>query len=230
MLALESLRLVRGCFALDADARVVRGSRVAVMGASGAGKTTLVEAIAGFAEVSAGRIVWEGCDITHELPGRRPVAMLFQDGNLFPHLTVARNVGLGIAPTLRLSAADRGRIESALARVGLEGLGDRRPAELSGGQLSRAALARVLLQERPLLLLDEPFAALGPAQKAEMLDLVAELASETGATLMMITHDPSDARRIAEQVLLVADGIAHQPTDTGPLLDNPPPSLRTYLG
>ena len=101
---------------------------------------------------------------------------------------------------------------------------------MSGGQQSRVALARVLVQGRDLLLLDEPFAALGPALKAEMLELVAELVVESGATLLMVSHDPSDARRIADQVVLVADGQAHPPMETAALLDNPPPALKAYLG
>ena len=109
-------------------------------------------------------------------------------------------------------------------------MAERKPAQLSGGQQSRVALARVLVQGRDILLLDEPFAALGPALKAEMLDLVAELATESGATLLMVSHDPGDARRIADQVVLVAEGQAHPPRPTADLLDNPPPALKAYLG
>jgi thiamine transport system ATP-binding protein len=87
----------------------------------------------------------------------------------------------------------------------------------------------VLLRDRPLLLLDEPFAALGPALKSDMLDMVAELAAEVGATVLMVTHDPRDARRFADRTILVADGVASAPQDTHDLLDNPPPALRDYL-
>ncbi|MCB1310355.1 MAG: ATP-binding cassette domain-containing protein [Sedimentitalea sp.] len=206
------------------------GRRLAVIGPSGAGKSTLIEGIAGFLPVETGRITWQGRDITDAAPGARPVAMLFQDGNLFPHLDVAQNVGLGIRPDLKLDAAERARVAEAIARVGLEGLAGRKPAALSGGQQSRAALARVLVQNRPLLLLDEPFAALGPALKVEMLDLVAALVRDAGATLLMVSHDPADARRIADEVILVEAGRAHPPQPTAALLDNPPPALRAYLG
>jgi thiamine transport system ATP-binding protein len=101
---------------------------------------------------------------------------------------------------------------------------------LSGGQQSRAALARALLRQRPILCLDEPFAALGPALKTEMLGLLADLADETGATVLMITHDPADARAFAPLTSLVADGVAHPPAPTAALLDNPPPALAAYLG
>lgn len=203
---------------------------MAVIGPSGAGKSTLIEAIAGFLPITAGQVLWQGVDITNADPGARPVAMLFQDANLFPHLTVVQNIGLGLRPDLRLSTAQKAQVNQAIERVGLAGLGARKPAALSGGQQSRAALARVLVQGRPLLLLDEPFAALGPALKGEMLDLVAGLVAETGATLLMVSHDPNDARRIADQVVLVADGLAHAPQATGALLNNPPPALRDYLG
>ncbi|MGR3761126.1 thiamine ABC transporter ATP-binding protein [Roseobacteraceae bacterium NS-SX3] len=230
MLKLDCAVIDNGGYLVRADLEIAAGACVAVIGPSGAGKSTLAEAIAGFLPLRSGRILWEGQDLSRLAPGKRPVAMLFQDGNLFPHLTVAENVGLGLRADLRLSAAEEPRVDEALARVGLFGMGARKPAALSGGQQSRVALARVLVQGRDILLLDEPFAALGPALKAEMLDLVAGLARETGATVLMVSHDPADARRIADQVVLVAEGVAHPPEATAELLDNPPPTLKAYLG
>lgn len=230
MLRLDAARIDNGGFELTADLAVAPGRQIAVIGPSGAGKSTLLGAIAGFYPVIAGRVAWEGRDITDAAPGARPVAMLFQDGNLFPHLTVAQNVGLGIRPDLRLTADQRKMVTQALARVGLDGMADRRPGAMSGGQQSRAALARVLVQARPLLLLDEPFAALGPALKREMLDLVQSLVTETRATLLMVSHDPEDARRIAAEVILVAEGHAAPPVATQALFANPPEALRRYLG
>ena len=230
MLTLDAITIDNGGFTLAADLTVTPGASIAVIGPSGAGKSTLLGAIAGFHPVTRGRILWQGTDITRTAPGKRPVAMLFQDGNLFPHLTVAQNVGLGLRPDLRLTPEQRQKVQTALTRTGLAGMETRKPAALSGGQQSRAALARVLVQDRPLLLLDEPFAALGPALKAEMLDLVAELARETKATLLMVSHDPADARRIAQQVILVAEGRAAPPEETEALLNNPPAVLRDYLG
>ena len=109
-------------------------------------------------------------------------------------------------------------------------MGGRKPGQLSGGQIGRAALARALLRARPILLLDEPFAALGPALKAEMLDLVAETADQSGATVLMVTHDPADALRFADLAVLVADGVASPPQPTAALFADPPPALRAYLG
>lgn len=230
MLVLEALRIDQTDFHLSADLTVDTGDRVAVIGPSGAGKSTLLAAIAGFVHPASGRILWEGRDISGLPPGERPVSILFQDQNLFPHLSVGQNVGLGIRPDLRLSAPDRDRMDQALAQTGLEGLGDRLPRTLSGGQQSRVALARALLRDRPILLLDEPFAALGPALKAEMLDLVATLASRKRMTVLMVTHDPADARRFAPRTIVVAEGRAHPPAGTGATLDAPPPALATYLG
>ena len=230
MLILERARIDNDGFELGADLAVGTGRKVAVIGPSGAGKSTLLGAIAGFYPVAQGRILWRGTDITHAAPGARPVAMLFQDGNLFPHLSVAQNAGLGLRPDLRLDAAQHHRVESALGRVGLAGFGARKPGQLSGGQQSRAALARVLVQDRPLILLDEPFAALGPALKREMLDLVGDLAAESGATLLMVSHDPEDVKRLADRVILVADGRAFAPEEVSAVFDNPPAALRDYLG
>ncbi|WP_299970144.1 thiamine ABC transporter ATP-binding protein [uncultured Roseobacter sp.] len=230
MLKLERLELAQGDFTLRADLHIEAGHRVAVIGPSGSGKSTLLAAIGGFLAPVGGRICWHATDITDASPGKRPVAMLFQDNNLFPHLSIDRNVGLGIRPDLKLDAKDRARVAEALARVGLAGMTERKPAALSGGQQSRAALARVLVQNRPILLLDEPFAALGPALRQEMLDLVADLTRETGATLLMVTHDPQDAQRIADDVIFVEGGWAAPPQPAQALLENPPPALRAYLG
>lgn len=230
MLRLEGVSVVQGDFRLSADFTVPTGARVAVIGASGAGKSTLLSVIAGFTPPTTGRILWQDRDLATLAPGARPLSILFQDQNLFPHLTVGQNVGLGLRPDLRLSTAEQQSVAGALDRVGLGAMADRRPTTLSGGQQGRVALARVLLRARPLMLLDEPFAALGPALKAEMLDLVAEIAETTRATFLMVSHDPADALRIADQAVLVADGIAQPPQPTRALLDNPPPALAAYLG
>ncbi len=229
MLTLEKARIVMDDFRLSADLSVPKGARVAVLGPSGAGKSTLLSAIAGFVPLSSGRVLWDGAEMP-TMPSNRPISMVFQDNNLFPHMTAFENVALGLRANLRLSGAERDRVTGALARVGLDGLSDRKPAQLSGGQIARIALARVLLRDRPLLLLDEPFGALGPALKGEMLALLGELVTETHATLLMVTHAPEDARVIADQVVLVADGVAQPPVPTGEIFDNPPDALRDYLG
>ena len=226
----DNVTLSQGDFTLTADLSVEEGHKIALLGPSGGGKSTLLSALAGFKDPDAGRILWNSDDITDIAPAKRPVTLLFQDHNLFPHLTVAQNIGLGIRPNLRLSAPEHQIIEDSLGRVGLKGQGPKRPSQLSGGQQQRVAIARALLRDKPILLLDEPFAALGPALKHEMLDLVAEIVDAAKATLIMVTHQPEDALWITDQTVLVADGMAHPPKDTVELLDNPPEVLRAYLG
>ena len=230
VLQLDRVELAQPGFRLTADWSVPKGARVALIGPSGAGKSSLLSAIAGFFPPVGGHVLWNGSALDGLAPGERPLSILFQDQNLFPHLTVAQNVGMGLRTDLRLSADQTARVTAALARVGLAGMESRRPAELSGGQQGRAALARVLLRARPVLLLDEPFAALGPALKTQMLDLLGDVAGETDATVLMVTHDPADARRFAGLTVLVEGGTAHAPAPTEALFSAPPPELAAYLG
>ncbi len=230
MLTLEGLRARWGDWTLSADFAVAAAAKVALIGPSGAGKSTLLGLIAGHEVAEAGRVLWQGDDLTGKPPAARPISMIFQDNNLFPHMSAAENVGLGLRPDLKLAAAQWRQVEEALVRVGLAGFGKRKPGQLSGGQVARVALARVLLRQKPVLLLDEPFGALGPALRVEMLELVVQLAEEAGATLLIVTHEPDDARRFADSVVLVAEGVAHPPVATGEIFDNPPPAFRAYLG
>ena len=231
MLTLDAVHFAAGDFGLAADFSLTPGRRVAVVGPSGAGKSTLLDLVAGFRAPLSGRVSWQGQDITDHPPDRRPVAMLFQENNLFPHLDLARNLGLALRPDgAALRGRERGVVDAALARVGLDGMAGRRPGALSGGQQSRAALARVLIQARPVIALDEPFAALGPALKSEMLALVQDVAEELGALVLLVSHDPADAQSFADETVLVADGIAHAPAPTAALFADPPKALRAYLG
>ena len=230
MLICDGLMLRYDDFALRADLRFSTGQVTGLIGPSGAGKSTLLSALAGFLSPVSGRVMWGAHDITALTPAVRPISMLFQDNNLFPHLTIAQNVGLGLRAGLRLTAEQMSQVDAVLESVGLAGMGARRPSALSGGQQSRAALARVLLADRPLVLLDEPFAALGPSLKDEMLDLVKQRLADQGRTVIMVTHDPADVQRIADQVAVVADGGVAQPAPTQELFENPPPALVAYLG
>lgn len=229
MLRLEGVRIAAGGYAVAADWAVAAGARVAVIGPSGAGKSTLLLGIAGFLPVVAGRITWTGQDLGPLAPGARPVSVLFQDNNLFPHLTVEANLALALDPQRSPDRAARARIAAALDRVGLAGRGGDRPGQLSGGEQGRAALARTLLRPRPVLLLDEPFAALGPGLRADMLALVRSVAAEAGALVLLVTHDPGDAARFADAVVFVEAGVAEAPAPVA-ILDAPPPRLAAYLG
>ncbi|UCI30399.1 thiamine ABC transporter ATP-binding protein [Mesorhizobium sp. B4-1-4] len=179
---------------------------IAIMGPSGSGKSTLLNLVAGFETPRSGRVLIGGTDVSAQPPSARPVSMVFQENNLFAHLSVEQNVGLGRSPSLRLTEADRTDIAEALLRTGLAGKEKRLPRELSGGERQRVALARVLVRDRPVLLLDEPFASLGPALRDDMLDLVAGVHAERGMTVLFVTHQPQDARRIGQNVVFLDNG------------------------
>ncbi|QMA43921.1 thiamine ABC transporter ATP-binding protein ThiQ [Citrobacter freundii] len=185
---------------------VTRGEQVAVLGPSGAGKSTLLNLIAGFLTPASGTMMIEGEDHTASPPSRRPVSMLFQENNLFSHLSVQQNIGLGLNPGLKLNALQREKMRHIAQQMGIDSLLERLPGELSGGQRQRVALARCLVREQPILLLDEPFSALDPALRQEMLTLVAEVCREKQLTLLMVSHSVEDAARIAPRSVVVADG------------------------
>ncbi|WP_312382581.1 thiamine ABC transporter ATP-binding protein ThiQ [Atlantibacter subterraneus] len=189
-------------FSFHADA----GERIAILGPSGAGKSTLLNLIAGFLSPASGRIELNGGEHTRTPPAQRPVSMLFQENNLFNHLTVRQNIGLGLHPGLKLNDAQREEINSLAGKMGLTELLDRLPGELSGGQRQRAALARCLIRQQPILLLDEPFSALDPALRQEMLQLLSTLCRERNMTLLMVSHSLEDALSIAPRSLVVRDG------------------------
>ncbi len=213
------------------DCAISAGAAVAVAGPSGAGKSTLFNIIAGFQNPASGSVALLGADMAGRDPAERPVSIIFQDNNLFAHLTIADNVALGIHPGLKLDVAQRQSVFAALSRVGLGGYERRLPGSLSGGERQRVALARALVRRRPILLLDEPFAALDPAMRVDMARLLSELRAETKSTMLFITHQPDDIRRLAEQVMFLEAGMI--------LLDEPardflsrrePPAVAKFLG
>lgn len=185
---------------------VERGERIAVLGPSGAGKSTLLNLIAGFLPPASGSLLIDGEKHNPTPPAQRPVSMLFQENNLFNHLTVRQNIGLGIHPGLKLNREQRAQVTAIAEQMGMDTLLDRLPGELSGGQRQRAALARCLVRQQPVLLLDEPFSALDPALRQEMLTLVADVCQRQQLTLLMVSHSVEDAARIAPRSIVVAEG------------------------
>ncbi|EPM7940616.1 thiamine ABC transporter ATP-binding protein [Vibrio alginolyticus] len=188
------------------DLTIEQGQIVSLMGPSGAGKSTLLALVAGFIHPDRGDICVDGESIVRKEPYLRPFSMLFQEHNLFAHLSVRDNIGLGLHPGLKLTVDQNRQIEQAAQQVGVAEYLDRLPEHLSGGQRQRVALARCFVQPHPMWLLDEPFSALDPVLREEMLSLVKTLAAERGITVLMVTHHLNDAKAIASHFVFVADG------------------------
>ncbi|MCE0494046.1 thiamine ABC transporter ATP-binding protein [Vibrio salinus] len=189
----------------DFSLQVVRGDIIALIGPSGAGKSTLLSLLAGFIAPVTGDIKIEGESILDLPVYERPFSMLFQEYNLFPHLSIKQNIGLGIHPGLKLNRTQWDSISHAAHLVGIGDLLDKKPEHLSGGQKQRAALARCFVQNRDFWLLDEPFSALDPVIRSEMLQLVKALAKKQNVTVIMVTHHLNDARKIANRFAFVAN-------------------------
>ncbi|QMV52947.1 thiamine ABC transporter ATP-binding protein ThiQ [Ewingella americana] len=219
MLTLNKLTYLYEHLPMRFDLQIEAGERVAILGPSGAGKSTLLSLTAGFLAATSGQILLNGQDHSQTPPAKRPVSMLFQENNLFSHLTVRQNMGLGLHPGLKLSAAQQQELLEIARQVGLEDCLDRLPSQLSGGQRQRVALARCLLRSQPILLLDEPFSALDPALRSEMLNLLDKVCSERNLTLLMVSHNLDDAVRVAQRTLLVVDGRIYYDGPTQALLE-----------
>lgn len=201
----------------------------AVVGPSGAGKSTFLNLISGFASISSGTITWNGEEISNLPPAKRSVSILFQDNNLFPHLSVWRNLALAVTHWPKISKDNEEKLKAVMSEVGILGLENRKPSQLSGGQQSRVALARVLLQKNKILLLDEPFSALGPSLKDQMLELIKKIAKNKKLLVLMVTHEPADAKKVASQTLVVKDKKVHPPLSTEKALDPVNGPLADYL-
>jgi len=191
-------------FSFDLD--INKGNIVAILGASGAGKSTLLNLAAGFIAPLSGDIMIAGESVIDIQPHLRPLAILFQEKNLFAHLSVADNIGLGLDPRLKLTPQQHAQVLEIAKKVGVEALLFRLPEQLSGGQKQRVALARCFVQNKPLLLLDEPFSALDPILREEMLAIVKRLAQIQKVTVLMVTHHIADALNIASHFLFLEQG------------------------
>ena len=206
MIRLDSVFLADDTLPMSFDLQVAAGERIAIVGPSGAGKSTLLNLIAGFVLPTQGNIWLNGENHTQSAPYERPVSMLFQENNLFPHLTVQQNLALGLKTSLKLTALEQDQIEQVADAVGLTSFLSRLPNSLSGGQKQRVALARCLLRDKPILLLDEPFSALDPELRLEMLNLIDELCHSKNLTLLLVTHQPSELMGKVDRMLRIENG------------------------
>ena len=187
-------------------ATIRRGELVSFVGPSGCGKTTLLRLIGGFLRPDAGRIVLDGVDITTLPPNRRPTAMVFQNYALFPHLTVAENIGYALTIRRRPKSEIARRVEELLVLVQLQDLGQRFPAQLSGGQQQRVALARSLSLQPQVLLLDEPLSNLDADLRVQMRAEIKRLQRELHQTVVFVTHDQEEAMSISDRIMVMDRG------------------------
>jgi thiamine transport system ATP-binding protein len=188
----------------DASLDLPDGSVLAVLGPSGSGKSTLLRAIAGLEPTATGTVSWDGRDLTRTPTHRRGFALMFQDGQLFNHLTVARNVGYPLR--LRRSRGIDARVGELLELVGLTGYADRLPATLSGGERQRVALARSLAASPRLLLLDEPRSALDTGLRERLAGDLRDILHAAGTTALMVTHDHDEAYTVADRLAVMRAG------------------------
>ncbi len=189
------------------DLTIDSGTYFVLLGPSGGGKTTLLRLIGGFAKPSAGRVLLHGLDVSELPPDKRPTTMVFQSYALFPHMTVERNVAYGLK-LQKLPKDEIGRkLDRMLELVGLAGLEERMPHELSGGQQQRVQLARSLVLERDILLLDEPLASLDAKLRKDMCLELKRIQEKVGITFIHVTHNQEEAMTIADRIALIADGV-----------------------
>jgi thiamine transport system ATP-binding protein len=190
----------------DVDLAVDAGEILALLGASGSGKSTLLRGIAGLERVSGGTVWMRGRRMNHVPVHERECGMVFQDGQLFPHRSVAKNIGYGLETSGLHRSGRRERVEEMLELVGLEGYGNRAVQTLSGGQAQRVALARSLATRPRVLLLDEPLSALDRALRERLAVDLRRILTSTGTTAVYVTHDHAEAFTVADRIAVMADG------------------------
>ena len=211
-----------------------KGEVVAIIGPSGSGKSTLLRSLNLLEEPTGGHIYFEGVDITDRKVDinvhRQKMGMVFQQFNLFPHMTVLRNMTLAPVKLLKLSEAEaKERALALLDRVGLKDRADAYPSQLSGGQKQRVAIVRALCMQPDVLLFDEPTSALDPEMVGEVLDVMRSLA-DSGMTMVVVTHEMGFAREVASRVLFMDEGIIQEQAEPRAFFENPQnPRLRDFL-
>lgn len=203
------------------NAEIGEGEFFSLLGPSGCGKTTLLRAIAGFEELTAGQITIDGRDMAGVAAHARPTNLVFQSYAIFPHLSVAQNVGFGLRKSQMSRAEKSAAVEHALEMVGLSGLGKRAAHALSGGQRQRVALARALILKPKVLLLDEPLSALDKKMREQMQAELRRLQRQVGITFILVTHDQEEALIMSDRIAVMFDGRIAQLADPQTLYSRP---------
>lgn len=232
MIQLEEVTVALPGFTVrDISLQVAAGEFFALLGPTGAGKTVILESIAGLVRVTHGRILVDGRDLTHLPPERRRISIVYQDFALFPHLTVMENIRYGLRYHGIGDAEGRQRIEHLIDLLGLQRIVQRRPLNLSGGEKQRVCLARALSVNPQVLLLDEPLSALDPNFREDIRRALKELHRELGITFMMVTHDFNEALCLADRVGVIREGVMEQTGTTEEVFEQPAtPFVANFVG
>ena len=230
MLRVNNIILNLENFRLTANFEIENGSLISIVGPSGAGKSTFLNALAGVLSLTKGNIEWNKSDITNLEPGKRPLSILFQDYNLFSHLTVIENISIGLKPNLKLNISQLKLVDSVIEEVGLSNFKFRKPFQLSGGQKTRVSLARAIVRCKPILLLDESFSGLGPALRSEMIELIKNQSIKNNITLLMVSHHIKDTLELNQKVLFVCEGQLMEPISVPEFLNSKDENIRNYIG
>lgn len=203
----RNLRVTRGDFVLEVDELSIRPNEVfAILGSTGSGKTVLMESIAGAYPIKEGSILLDGKDVETLPIQQRHMGILYQDYALFPHMTVRNNIAYGLKRAKVSHVEIEQRVNEMLALFGIEHIAERHPGVISGGESQRTALARALVLEPDILILDEPFSALDPTTKQQMYSMLRDVHEKFDCTIVFVTHDFNEAQTLADCVGIILDG------------------------
>ncbi len=223
MLEFRNLNLRAGDFQLSANDKIEAGQIIAVIGPSGCGKSTLLNAIAGFAQIESGQILWNGKEIQNLSPSKRLISMVFQDHNLFPRMNIRDNILLGT------DSISSDVLNELCEKLGICEILERYPRSISGGQAARAAIARAILQNNDIWLLDEPLAALGPRQNREIRALIKENVLRINKIALMVSHNPDEMIGFADKIIWIGNGNVNAAISADDFFQNPPDLAAKYL-
>jgi len=231
-LTIRDLCVTLGSFRLDRlTLEVNPGEYLVILGPTGAGKTVLLETIAGLYRPRRGRVFLDGQDLTNEPPERREIGFVYQDYALFPHLTVYENIAFGLELRSEREQQYRRRIQEMSAQLGIEDFWDRKPSTLSGGEQQRVALARALVIQPRVLLLDEPLSALDPRTREKLQRELKRIHRQLGMTILHVTHDFEEAMALADRIAVIRDGQLAQIGTPDDIFQRPAtPELAHFVG
>ena len=198
-------QIKNGAFSVQCDFSMEIGNHLSLFGPSGSGKSSVLLGLAGFLPIINGDLIYDDKSISKSEPKDRPFDLLFQENNLFPHLTVSRNILLGLGAKAKMDSQNSHIVNEILDLVGLYKEKNRLPENISGGQRSRTAIARSLIRKKPILLLDEPFAALDFELKNEIIALLLRVSRKNNLSIILVSHDPRDVQYLGGDVVLFSE-------------------------